>query len=107
MIPNSSDINDPINQCFKLAQQGSIDAQYDLGLMYHEEQNEEEAFKWFKKAAEQGDADAQYKIGLYYDIGQGVKRDRNEANKWLTEAANQGNKDVESWLKIRDSLPLF
>jgi uncharacterized protein len=47
-----------------LAEQGRADAQFGLGLMYHEGQGvasvDREAVKWFRLAAEQGIAGAQH-----------------------------------------------
>lgn len=43
----------------KAAERGLVEAQYNLGLVYHHQgagvtQNDVEAVKWFRKAAEQG-----------------------------------------------------
>ena len=50
-----------------LAEQGDVDAQYDLGDMYYDRdgimQDYVEAAKWYRKAADQGDASAQYNLG--------------------------------------------
>jgi len=80
-----------------LAEQGSVDGQYNLGLMYGMgdgvSQDYAEAVKWYKKAAEQGDALAQYNLGVNYNKGQGVPQDYAEAVKWYRKAAEQGNVD--------------
>ncbi len=60
--------------CQKAAQQGYINAQYQLGQMYFEgigvEENYEEAFKWFKKAADDNNFDALYMLGhIFSRIG--------------------------------------
>ena len=62
-----------INDCFqsaqraaeqylKAAEQGDVDAMYQLGECYEDgfgvEEDEEEAIKWYRKAAEQGNDDA-------------------------------------------------
>jgi len=53
-----------------LAEQGSAEAQYNLGLMYANgdgvPQNDEEAVRWYRLAAEQGDANAQFNLGGMY-----------------------------------------
>ncbi|MBP1573101.1 MAG: sel1 repeat family protein, partial [Oscillospiraceae bacterium] len=49
------------------AEQGDMEAQYNLGHMYYDgegtEMNYEKALYWWEKAAEQGDADAQFNLG--------------------------------------------
>ena len=46
----------------KAAEQGDADAQFLLGVMYHEghgvERSDAEAAKWWRRAAEQGDDNA-------------------------------------------------
>ena len=59
------------------------------------EQDWEEAAKWFFKAAEQGYADAQCKLGEYYEVGKGVKQDKVEAVKWYRKAAEQGHVEAQ------------
>ena len=41
------------------AEQGSTDAQYELGRLYRSEQLYKYAFHWFLKAAKQGHSEAQ------------------------------------------------
>jgi uncharacterized protein len=51
-----------------LADQGSVQAQYKIGLMYYSSvgvaQDLAEAAKWFRKAAEQGYSGAQHYLGM-------------------------------------------
>jgi TPR repeat protein len=79
----------------KAAEAGDADAQYDLGLMYHDgegvPEDYVEAVKWFRKAAEQGHAAAQFYLGIAYHGGVGVPKDDAEAVKWLRKAAEQGH----------------
>jgi tetratricopeptide (TPR) repeat protein len=74
-----------------LAEQGTADAQYKLGVMYAKgrgfPQDYAEAAKWFRLAAEQGDADAQFDLGFMYERGEGVPQDYAEAVKWWRKAA--------------------
>jgi hypothetical protein len=76
-----------------LAEQGSADAQLQLGIGYATgrgvARNDVEAVKWYRKAAEQGNAEAQFFLGKGYAEG----RDKNdtEAVKWYRMAAEQGN----------------
>ncbi len=77
-----------------LAEQGDVQAQYNLGVLYHNgtgvPQDYAEAVKWCRKAAEQGDARAQSDLGAAYHKGEGVQQDYVEAAKWIRKAAEQG-----------------
>lgn len=80
-----------------LANQGNAEAQYILGVSYHDgegvPQDYAEAVKWYRKAAEQGYASAQFNLGIMYRIGQGVPQDYVQAHKWYNlAAANNSNK---------------
>ena len=52
------------------AEQGDVDAQNKLGVMYYRgegvPQDYSHAVSWFRKAAEQGHAVAQYNVGLMF-----------------------------------------
>jgi TPR repeat protein len=73
------------------AQQGSVEAQYNLGLLYAQgqgvPQDEGQAIQWFRRAADQGYAPAQYSLGVMYAEGRGVSQNVAEAYFWLTLAA--------------------
>jgi TPR repeat protein len=93
-----------IKQYRKDAEQGDVQAQFNLGRMYKEgrgvEQDYEEAVKWYRKAAEQGDAQAQNSLGLRHEKGQGVEQDYTEAVRWYREAAGQGNVQAQTNLGL-------
>ena len=59
-----------------LAEQGDVDAQYNLGVMYDNGwgvlQDYAEAMKWYRLAADQGNETAQYNIGVSYHKGDAV-----------------------------------
>ena len=78
----------------KAAEQGYVDAQYNLGVAYaHGEgvpEDDKEAVKWFRKAAEQGHAGAQFKLGSAYFNGEGVLEDYVTAYAWWNIAAANG-----------------
>ena len=78
-----------------LAEQGDADAQFNLGVMYHEgkgvPQNDKTAVKWYRLAAEQGYADAQISLGAMYAFGTGVLKDYVYAHMWGNIAATNGN----------------
>ena len=81
----------------KAAEQGNMDAQFNLGRYYEDSwvvegtHGYEEAIKWYTKAEEQGDMRSQYHLGHLYFHGLGVKSDYKEAVKLWTKAAEQGN----------------
>lgn len=81
------------------AEQGDIEAQYQLGKLYNgystfadRIERKTEAIKWFRKAAEQGHVEAQYWTGLYYRHGlEVVPKDPTEANAWFLKSAEKGH----------------
>ena len=79
------------------AEQGDVNAQYGLALMYFNgegvPQDFTEAEKWWLLAAEQGHAEAQADLAYMYENGLGVQ-DNNEAVKWYRKAAEQGNREA-------------
>lgn len=54
------------------------------------QKDEEETFKWCKKAAELGDMESQYNLGRFYQLGEGIKQDDRQAFKWFSKASEQG-----------------
>jgi len=93
-LMNLSYGQDDLSALRKKAEQGSAEAQCNLGRAYvlgkGVPQNYTEAVKWYRLAAEQGHADAQYFMGLAYSNGEEVTRDYKEAAKWWELAAEQG-----------------
>jgi len=81
----------------KAAEQGDIQAQFTLAIMYEGglgvSQDRAEAVKWWRKAADQGSAYAQFMLG-------GMSKDDAEAVKWYRKAAEQGNSDAQQMLGI-------
>lgn len=70
------------------ADQGSVNAHYNIGLVFLA-QNLKEALRWFRKAADQGCPEAQHNIGVMHLNGDGVSRNLKEARRWLQKAADQ------------------
>ena len=72
------------------AEQGDVQAQYNLGIMYETgrgvPQDETEAVRWYRLAAEQGDAEAQFNLGAMYANGRGVPQDDVTAHMWCNLA---------------------
>jgi TPR repeat protein len=85
-----------------LAEQGNINAQYLLGLMYQLGQginkDYSEAIEWYRKAAENNHIDAQVKLGhMFYTVSWRHKNS-NEAIIWFSKAAKQGNVEAQFYL---------
>lgn len=84
----------PIERLRRAAEQGDVDAQYNLGNKYHiglgVDEDQAEAVKWYRKAAEQGNHFAQNSLGFSYLKGNGVAKNATEAVKWFRKAAEQG-----------------
>ncbi len=78
-----------------LAEQGNIEAQFNLGIMFElgngVSKDLKEALRWYRLAADQGDAMAQYNVGVYYAQGMGVAKDFKESMRWTRLAAQQGD----------------
>ena len=73
------------------AEEGNIDAQYNLAEKFYYESNYQEAAKWYRKAAEQGYIEAEYSLGFFFEKGKGEHQNYNEAIKWYRKAAEQGH----------------
>ena len=82
----------------KGAEQGSAEAQFNIGLMYDNGQgvteDRKEAAKWYLKSAQQGYASAQINLGKLYIKGDGVPYDYQQAVKWFSKAAEQGSEEA-------------
>ena len=87
------------------AEQGVVDAQLRLGIMYQMgqgvRQNYNESGKWFRNAAEQGDADAQLLLGVANWSGRGLAQDPVRAYMWVNIAVANGSHEA---LKERDMM---
>ena len=86
---------DDFYSTLRLAQQGNVEAQYNLGHMYENghgvSKDISEAYKWYVKAAENGNDEAQCALGYMYATGDGVLQDYMLAFKWYSKAAELGN----------------
>ncbi|HLX85380.1 MAG TPA: GAF domain-containing protein [Terriglobales bacterium] len=86
-----------------LANQGDADAQWQLGLRYHNgegvAQSDSQAMLWFQMAAEQGHVTAQSALGAYYWVGRGVPRDLSKSYFWSEIAMAQGDDISKSRLE--------
>jgi len=76
------------------AEKGNADAQFKLGLAYHNEElmpaDAQESFKWYMKAARQGHLAAQKVVGDSYLSGWGTAMNNVTALEWYKKAAEKG-----------------
>lgn len=92
------------------AEQGEVQAQYDLALCYDQgkgvAQDKAEATRWYRESAmraKQGYGfkelinveHIQFILGTRYALGEGVAQDAKEAACWFHEAAEQGHMDAQ------------
>ena len=81
------------------AEEGNVDAQKILGMLYANgtgvPEDAVEAARWYWSAAEQGDADAQYILGVWSGVfvsgKKGIPKSDEAALRWLRLAAEQGH----------------
>ena len=83
----------------RAAEKGRRDAQFNLGIMYHNgdvvPKDQKIAAYWFGLAAKQGVPEAQYNLGGLYENGWGVAKDMTMATYWISQAAIQGLLEAE------------
>ena len=94
----AQDFQEAIKWYTKSAEQGNVNAQYNLGNLYLRgqgaSQNDNLAFSWFIKAAEQGDAPAQYNLGRMYLLGKGGDKNFLEARFWIKQALENNDEYI-------------
>jgi TPR repeat protein len=95
--------SEQIEEYLRKAEEGDVDAQYNLGIIYYHGEGAprdfDQALAWFHKAAEQDDADAQYTLGFMYGRGEGVEKDQNQSVAWFKKAAEQGHTGAQEILE--------
>lgn len=72
------------------ANRGDPFAQFLVGAMYKENNQEHKAFEWFQKAANKGQPDALCSLGFLYSEGRIVPTDRCLSYMYFTLAIIQG-----------------
>jgi uncharacterized protein len=87
-----------------LAEQGHLEAQFGMGIIYENGRgigrDYNEAAKWYTAAAEGGHPGAQFNLGNMYQQGLGVEKDPSKAVYWWTLAAAQGLSEAQLNLGI-------
>jgi hypothetical protein len=72
--------------------------QYQYGRSLLNDEQDDEALKWYRKAAEQGHAKGQTSLGMKYESGSGVSKNATTAALWYSEAANAGDHRAQLYL---------
>lgn len=70
-----------------------------LGVMYHEDGNDDKAFALFKEAAERGFPEAMGWLAACYQYGYGTEVNSLAAVQWLEKAASLGSREAEQALQ--------
>lgn len=84
------------------AEQGHVESQGSLGLLYYCSENSHtrhKSIRWLRLAGEQGHDKAQVLLGTVYHNGEIVGKDLMEALKWYRLAAEQGNPDAQTGIE--------
>jgi len=93
------DIQQGIKWLTKAAEQGQVNAQFNLALLYYQGIGVK-AIELFTDSAEQGKVDAQYNLGRIYLIsGDVVKNDRKKGGYWICKAYEQKNYEAEDLIR--------
>ncbi len=79
-----------IDELRSVAEQGSAEEQYHLGLQYEKARprDHREAVRWYRMAAMQRHAGAFYRLCALSDMGRGLPQDYQEALRWCRLAAD-------------------
>ena len=90
------DVQDTVSRIDELqsvAEQGSAEDQYNLGMRYENAlpHDHREAVRWYRMAAVQRHVGAFYRLCALSDIGRGMPQDYQEALRWCHLAADQGH----------------
>jgi TPR repeat protein len=75
------------------AKQGHVYAMFTLGELCDQDEEYEEAVKWYTMAAENGMPKAMYNLGVRLYTGEGVASDPTTAAMWFERAAAHGSVD--------------
>lgn len=92
---NKKDYESALKEWQKVADDGNVDAQNNIGVMYEKgqglTQSDEQAIVWYTKAANQGSASSQFNLGIKYYKALGIPQDYKQAFFWFKKAAEQGD----------------
>lgn len=105
MAARNGDFEAALKEWKPLAEQGDVDAQFNLGQMYANglavSQDDTQAAAWYRKAADQGDVTAQSNLGLMYSKGS----DSVAAHMWFyISGANGSDVGLENRTNIEGTM---
>ncbi len=99
---NDGDYKTALNNWKPLAEEGISNAQYNVGLMYHNglgvNQDYNEAFKWLLMSSEQGNLNSIRLLSTMYALGNGIQKDYLKSYMWAKIGAD--NDDQNSKLML-------
>ncbi|EFK4395032.1 sel1 repeat family protein [Escherichia coli] len=91
-----SDRDSTLSRLKSAGENGDVEAQYALGLMYLYGEildvDYQQAKAWYEKAASQNDAQAQFELGVMNELGQGESIDLKQARHYYERSCNNGLK---------------
>ncbi len=92
---NESCLKRGFDACYRSADLGLVEAQFNLGVMFEDglgtEQNFEKAVTWYHRAATSGDERALNNLGNMYWHGKGVSKDKRKAEALFALAAEENS----------------
>jgi len=96
---------DPLAGDRARAEQGDVDAQYNLGHAYATgtdiERDRSKAIKWYAAAAKAGHLEAQYALGSLFQHGwKSIPPNHREAANWFKQAAERGHVKAQWQLSL-------
>jgi TPR repeat protein len=110
----SGDFESAFSEWLPLAENGMVEAQYNLGLMFANGSGRPRdyaaAAEWWHLAAKAGDTEAQWNLGVLYKTGGfGIEQDFAAAVSLWMLAATQGHRDAQYMvgLAYRDGIGLL
>ncbi len=101
---NNDDYATALVAWMPLAEDGDLNAMYNIGLIYDEglgvETDKVRALRWYLAPAEEGDVAAQFNMATIYDFGKGVPENNEKAFYWYAAAARQADEQAQFNLGI-------
>ena len=92
-LHKSGDTTSAVSIWKKWAQQGDVDAAYNLAVIHQHADgvayDPAAALRWYRIAAERGDKVSRIQLGLMYQNGEGVPVDQAKAHEWFTQSRQE------------------
>jgi hypothetical protein len=97
---DNGDYETALSLWIPLAENGDVEAQNYLGILYYlglgVQKDYKKTLKWYELAAKAGHADAQRNYADMINYGRGIQKDNYQAYIWYFAASQQGNEKAES-----------